>query len=265
MPGRDGISAQRPFPQAGGISRCRLVPGHPHESGVRQSVRTPRELPAVLRSAVAEPAVRPRPCLDVGRAPDLAHGQHGNGLREVGPGDELLNALAAHAEHGRNLSSAHDVMHSQDATRHLTSSQYPGETSHVTRGVEPRGHGRCGNTGRGLDHHLPTQEETVSFIVNDGGQLEVGPPEDDPTRQRNSRLVQMIAFELEMRVQAQEVYDRQLMELGRRVAELEQFVLGPAAAPVMHHPFFGPEGGRDACTECALPEAVHVGWKPVAR
>ncbi len=70
-------------------------------------------------------AVGAYPRLDVGGLPHLAHVQLAGGLRKVGPGYELLDALAADAETSGDLGGAHQVMHgddhSQEATWRLTS------------------------------------------------------------------------------------------------------------------------------------------------
>jgi hypothetical protein len=77
----------------------------------------------------------------------------------------------------------------------------------------------------------------VSFIVNDGGQLEVGPPEDDPIRRTNARITEALAlkFELDQQVletlSASEYRQReQIAALESRVAMLEELLLGTSAA-----------------------------------
>ena len=85
------------------------------------------------------------PALNVFGAPDLAHAEHGVRLREVGPRNDLLNALATDAAeaHG-DLGSAHQMVHngkhSQHATCRLTRGQESWETSHMPRGVYPHTH-----------------------------------------------------------------------------------------------------------------------------
>ena len=77
------------------------------------------------------------PVLDLGRVPDLAHGEHDDGLREVVAADELLDALAADAEALGDLGAADEVVHGVDhrheTTRHLTRGPAQGHTSHMTR------------------------------------------------------------------------------------------------------------------------------------
>jgi hypothetical protein len=52
----------------------------------------------------------------------------------------------------------------------------------VTRGQKPHGHGRCWNTGRDLDHHLHTQEETLNHTI----------PQPPPGRQGLPELEAML-------------------------------------------------------------------------
>ena len=76
----------------------------------------------------------------------------------------------------------------------------------------------------------------MSIIVNDGGQLEVGPPpEDDPTRQANARIIEALAWKFELDLQALDALSAsehrqrgQIATLESRVAFLEQMLL-PAA------------------------------------
>jgi hypothetical protein len=54
-----------------------------------------------------------RPFLDVGALPYLAHLQDDLRLREAVAADQLLNTLAAHAEHATDLCRPNEMMHSQ--------------------------------------------------------------------------------------------------------------------------------------------------------
>lgn len=54
------------------------------------------------------------PVLDLVGVPDLAHGEHDNGLGEVLATDELLDPLAAHAKALSDLGAADEVMHGAD-------------------------------------------------------------------------------------------------------------------------------------------------------
>lgn len=74
---------------------------------------------ARLRIAV-EPTVCPGPRFHVGPLPDFAHVKHNLGLRKVVTADELLDALAADAEHAPDLSRAHKVMHVRNHSQHAT-------------------------------------------------------------------------------------------------------------------------------------------------
>lgn len=98
---------------------------------------------------LGETPVSPCPALNVCSPPDLAHLELHHGLREVAPGDELLDALPAHFEQVGDLSGSdvvvHDRNHSQESTRHLTSGQALRETSHMTREAAD-----CQHCGKGI-------------------------------------------------------------------------------------------------------------------
>jgi len=61
----------------------------------------------------------------------------------------------------------------------------------------------------------------MAIIVGDDGQLEVGKPGDDPTRERHRKLTDDLAFHFEMEQQAQEALDGQHQTLAARVAEMD--------------------------------------------
>ncbi len=78
----------------------------------------------------------------------------------------------------------------------------------------------------------------MAFIADGTGGMEVGPPpDDDPIRQDNARMVRNLAWRLEMDVQEgehrdsfeQQTADR-LAGLESRLAMLEQLLLGSGHA-----------------------------------
>lgn len=96
-----------------------------------------------------QPPVLSSPPHDVGTFPDFAHGEVDRRRGEVGPRDDLLDALPAHSEQLADLCGAHQVMHAgdhrQQTTSHLTRGPAREDTSHVTSStlVFAAWHPRC--------------------------------------------------------------------------------------------------------------------------
>lgn len=83
-----------------------------------------------MTSAVAHATGLPRPTLDLGALPDLAHGEFDNRGREVVALGQLEHALTADPEEFLNLGRADEMVrhsgeHRGDGTSHLTSRQEP--------------------------------------------------------------------------------------------------------------------------------------------
>lgn len=93
-----------------------------------------------------------RPGADGVAAPDLAHLQRDLWFGPVRLGYQLLDALAAHAEHVSDLGRADEMMHGENhslkTNSHLTSGQASRHTSHMTSAVPDAAH--CLRCGRAL-------------------------------------------------------------------------------------------------------------------
>lgn len=96
---------------------------------------------------VRKPAMFSPPPMDIGGFPNLAHGKFGGRRGEVGPVDELLNALAADAKQLADLGGPYEVVHVRDhrqkTTSHLTRGPAREDTSRVTSSRIGAWHPRC--------------------------------------------------------------------------------------------------------------------------